>query len=185
MALKDLYSEYLAMKDRNSILSYSGSLNGELIASLLQLVENKLKEEGISRKPKRNLINILIECLQNIFYHSERIEDERSEKGHCLFVLGKEADAYFIRAGNYIQNNKVPSLQGKLQKIEPMSSTELHSYYLEVLDRGEISPKGGAGLGVIKIYREANQNVEYDFEEIDKDYTFFSMQVVVDMTTEN
>lgn len=177
--MKSLYKDYTEARTHSNVLTYTGSLNGEMIASLLQLLDSKLRQEQVARRPHKNIINILIECLQNIFYHTEKDKSGKKDGKECIFIFGRNEDHYFIKAGNYILNDQVEALKARLDKIKPMNPSELHSYYLEVLDKGELSAKGGAGLGMIRIFRESNQSVSYDFTKVDDQFSYFSMEVTV------
>lgn len=174
--MKEVYEEFKTMHEDNIIFSYNGSLNGELIASLLQLSDSKLKELDIPLKRKKNVINILIECLQNILYHTDGLEGDEKD---CLLLIGVEDDDIVLIAGNQALASKTLKLKEKLKKIKSLSAPELHEYYLETLDSGLLSDKGGAGLGMIRMFREAEGNVDYTFKEIENGKEFFSLEIRV------
>ena len=56
---------------------------------------------------------------------------------------------------------------------------QLKSYYKEVLNNGEMSAKGGGGLGMIDIARKSGRKLEYRFDPIDDSFSFFSLHVKV------
>jgi hypothetical protein len=174
----NIYQQFQMMQQNHLIVSYNGSLNGELIAALLQLSDAKLKEQELTIRKKKNIINILIECLQNIFYHSE---SESAMFQQCVLMLGKDETSYYIYTGNYLRNEKAKMLQTKLDKINPLSKEELHQLYLATLDSGQLSAKGGAGLGMLRIIRESGQKLAYEIEPIDQDYAFFSLQIRINI----
>ncbi|SFC62143.1 hypothetical protein SAMN05421780_107136 [Flexibacter flexilis DSM 6793] len=172
----NIYHQYQMMKQNHLIVSYSGTLNGELIASLLQLSDAKLKEQQVNVRKKKNIINILIECLQNIFYHSEM---ELPALKECILMLSKQDDEYVIYTGNYLRQDRAKVLQAKLEKINPLSQEEIHQLYLATLDSGQISAKGGAGLGILRIIRESGQKLEYAIENIDNEHAFLGLQIKI------
>jgi len=51
--------------------------------------------------------------------------------------------------------------------------------YLEVLDKGAMSDKGGAGLGILRVMKDSGCQIEYDFQEVDKKRTFYCMEIVI------
>ena len=68
----------------------------------------------------------------------------------------------------------------KLQKINSLDKEHLREYYREVLGNGAITEKGTAGLGMIDIARKSGNKLEYEFLEIDKYFSFFSLNVKID-----
>ena len=61
-----------------------------------------------------------------------------------------------------------------------MDKEELREYYQLSLNNSMVSNKGTAGLGMIDIARKSGNKLEYEFLEIDKDFSFFSLNVKID-----
>lgn len=174
------YPKYKEIIKDNLIFSYTGLINMDVIAQLLQLTETTLITNGIQNRQKKSIINILIEGLQNILYHGENQTKSGSDTAkECLLMLGKEDDAYFIIFGNFILNNQVALLQTKLNKLTSLNSDELKHLYLQTLDNEEFSPKGGASLGLVKIFLDSKRQTSFDFEKINNEFSFFTLQIKV------
>jgi hypothetical protein len=173
---------YQTMQKEGLMLSYCGTLTHELMTSFLQLADVKLKDLQATKKKQKNIINVLIECLQNAMFHGD-VENPADDAGQayksCLVALGHETGEFYVFAGNYLSVKSASSLQEKLNRMLPMTSEQLHDLYLHQLSTGEISAKGGAGLGIIRILRESNQQIAYSFREISKEASFFSLQVKI------
>ena len=60
-----------------------------------------------------------------------------------------------------------------------MDKDALKVYYKEVLNNGEMSAKGGGGLGMIDIARKSGKKLEYKFDNVDNEYSFFSLNIKV------
>ena len=60
-----------------------------------------------------------------------------------------------------------------------LGAEEIYNLYLDILDRGRISEKGGAGLGILRVMKDSGQNVEYDFVVDETQRTFFSMEIKI------
>ena len=58
-----------------------------------------------------------------------------------------------------------------------MNAEELKTYYREVLSSNELSEKGGAGLGIIDLVRKSGNKIEYRFDTVNEQFSFFSMIV--------
>ena len=71
------------------------------------------------------------------------------------------------------------AVASNIDEVNAMSSEELKSKYRETLDHGQVSAKGGAGLGIIDIARKSGNKLEYDFKQVNEKYCFFSLSVKV------
>lgn len=167
------------MRSHHLIFGYRGTLTNELITSLLQLSDSKLKELQTPFRKKKSIINILIECLQNILYHSETFQDGIFSGHHCLFLLGKREQDYFIQIGNYVENTHMEALKSKLDYFNTLNSDQIHRLYLEVLEKGHLSEKGGAGLGILRVMKDSGSKIEYTFEPVDESKSFYGMEIKI------
>jgi hypothetical protein len=177
--MASVFDQYQMMRAHHLIFGYRGTLTNDLITSLLQLSDSKLKELKTPFKRKKSIINILIECLQNILYHSEAFQDGIYNGHHCLFLLGKREEDFFIQIGNFIENKQVADLKSKIDYLNTLESKEIHRMYLEVLDKGAISEKGGAGLGILRVMKDSGSKIEYAFQDVDAGRSFYCMEIVV------
>ena len=66
-----------------------------------------------------------------------------------------------------------------LDEINKLSKEELKDYYKAVLNNGQMSAKGGGGLGMIDIARKTGQKLKYNFMPIDDMYSFFSLNIKI------
>lgn len=167
------------MRTHHLIFGYRGSLTNELISSILHLSESKLKDLATPFKKKKSIINIMIECLQNILYHGESLEENGVNGHQCIFLMGRRANEYFIQFGNYIDNGQVSELKTKLNYLNSLDQQDIHQLYLEILDKGEISDKGGAGLGILRVIKDSGKNIDFAFHPLDSKRTFYCMEIKV------
>ena len=73
----------------------------------------------------------------------------------------------------------VEKLDQRLKKINSLDKEDLRDYYREVLGNGSVSNKGTAGLGMIDIARKSGNKLEYEFLDIDEEFSFFSLNVKI------
>jgi hypothetical protein len=173
------FDHFRLMGNHQLILAYRGSLSNDLISALIQLVDSKLKEQEAPFRQKKSIINILIEGLQNSLFHAVEGKNRKGTEQHCLFLLGKRQDGYFIRIGNHIEKNAQNALQSKIDKLNKMDSDEIQQMYLDVLDHGTLSDKGGAGLGFLRIIRDSGNKIGYSFEPSEDNNVFYSLEIIV------
>ncbi|MFI5150698.1 MAG: DUF6272 family protein, partial [Bacteroidia bacterium] len=86
---------------------------------------------------------------------------------------------YNIITGNYIKSRNVSGLKNRLDEINKLSKEELKDYYKMVLNNGEMSDKGGGGLGMIDIARKTGEKLNYNFMPVDDSYSFFSLNIKI------
>ena len=162
------------------MLSFKGEVTSDLLTSILQIMESKMESLAESPKIKKKVYNILVECLQNLYHHldDDDFKTKVNEKS-ALFMIKKEDGEYSIMTGNFIANGNVGLMTARLDKINGMDKVELKDYYKSVLNNGEMSAKGGGGLGMIDIARKSGKKLDYIFNKIDDEYSFFSLKIKV------
>ena len=122
----------------------------------------------------------MVEGLQNItrHQHADDVDIEKIEETFGIFVIQKIDDYYFITTGNVVDNVNIPPLKELLEKINSLSKDELKAFYKKVLAEGEMSDKGGAGLGLIDMARKSGNKLFYKFRKIDDTHSYFYLHTV-------
>lgn len=174
----DIFDIYDKMERNDILLSFKGEISSELLTSILQIMENKMVDMQEEPKMKKKVYNVLVECLQNLYHHLEESNDEEKAKS-AIFTIGKKGNDYSIITGNYILNENIQSLKKRLDEVNSLNKEQLKEYYKQVLNNGEMSLKGGGGLGMIDIARKTGEKLEYNFLEIDNKVSFFTLNIKV------
>jgi len=178
----DVFDIYDKMERNNILLSFKGEITSDLLTSILQIMENKMDNMQEEPKMKKKVYNVLVECLQNLYHHLDEITevDVDTEKiRSAIFTIGKLDNKYSIITGNYILNENISGLKNRLDEVNSLNKEELKEYYKRVLNNGEMSLKGGGGLGMIDIARKTGEKLEYNFLEIDNKVSFFTLNIKV------
>ncbi len=176
----DIYGFYDKMEQNNIMLSFKGDITSDLLTSILQIMEAKLDNFQEEPKIKKKVYNVLVECLQNLYHHMDDATAGNDEKVRsAIFMIGKMETHYNIITGNYIKNENIANLKRLLESINKLNKEELKEYYKEVLNNGEMSLKGGGGLGMIDIARKTGGKLNFDFTPVDQKYSFFSLNINV------
>ena len=174
----DIYSFYRKMEHNDIMLSFKGDVTSEMLTSMLQIMETKLDNLGEPSKMKRKVYNVLVECLQNLYHHRDEMKRTGiDEESAAIFMIGRNDNGYNIVTGNYILSDRVERLKSRIDHVNSLDRDGLKTLYKEVLNNDERSDKGGGGLGIIDIARKSGQNLVYDFMEVDKKYSFFSLYI--------
>lgn len=151
---------------------YRGEFTQNLQQHILSLAEKNIDRDRISGKIKKRIFHIMVESIQNISRHGDAKENSEEITG-SFFSIQKQNKWYYITTGNIIENNKIDDLKSKLDKINSLDSEELDVFYRAVLGNGQLSNKGGAGLGLIEMVRKSGNKLSYQIEKVDDEISYF------------
>jgi len=168
--------------DGSVILMYRGNIDSEVINQVLDTVEDKMVEVDEQSKLRKKVYNVLVESLQNLYHHVDRVpadfEDQTSEK-FGLVVVKKVQTGYRIITGNFVQADNIEKLEEKIKRINRSSHEEIKELYKFILNHQRISAKGGGGLGLVDIARKTGNKLEYSFRQYDEKFYFFYLDILV------
>ncbi|MCX6296133.1 MAG: SiaB family protein kinase [Bacteroidetes bacterium] len=159
--------------DKKVIVSHIGELDQDKVNTISTLVETQMEYLGVSKNATKKIFNIVIETLQNICIHGEK---DNNGYQMTYFLIGKHKNEFSIFSGNIVSNSVAEKLNKRLNAIRSLNDSDLKKQYMDVLSNGELSAKGGAGLGFLTIALKSNNNVDFDFETLNKEYSLFSIQ---------
>lgn len=173
------------MERNNIILSFKGAITSELLSSVLQIMESKMEDLEESLKTRRKVFNVLVECLQNLYHHIDDFEIEGTPEDiakmkSAVFMIARNEGYYNVVTGNFLLTENVDKLTERIETINSFDRNELKEYYKSVLNNGEMSAKGGGGLGFIDIAKKSGEKLEYDFTKVDDTYSFFTLIVKIE-----
>lgn len=184
MNLDGIFSIYKSMEESGIILSFKGDITSDLLTSVLQIMEQRLDSFQEEPKIKKKVYHVLVECLQNLYHHMDEIPAHVNGKDRsAIFMIGKTDDGYSIITGNYILNENVSGLKKRIDDINVLTKDELKEYYKQVLTNGEMSMKGGGGLGIIDIARKSGEKLVYEFLPITDNVSFFVLKIKINNKT--
>lgn len=177
--MKYIYELHKTMLQNNLILVYEGEFTQEITKSVLSMAERNMDSIGEESNIKRKVFNVMVECLQNIVKHYEENDAARLRDHSAVFIIGKHKNEYIITSGNPVNKSKIEILTKKLEQINGLDKEGLKNLYKEIIKNNDLSDKGGAGLGFVDMARKSGQKLAYDFEKIDEETYFFSLQTTI------
>jgi hypothetical protein len=173
------YSKFREMMDNHIVLSFKGEITSDIITMVLQIMESKLDSVNEKSTVKKKIFNILVECMQNLYHHSESEIFGEEHSRRAMLELFFDDEFYNILTGNYIRNEEVDRLQTRIEKVNSLSKDELRQYYRDILDNNTISQKGGADLGMIDMARKSGEKLTYHFTKVNDFVSFFDLTVKI------
>jgi len=168
--------------DGDVILYFKGNIDSDVINHVLDSVEDKMVEVDEHPKLRKKVYNVLVESLQNLYHHVDRVpeefEDQTSER-FGLLVVKKINDGYKIITGNFVRIENIEKLEEKIKRINRSSHEEIKELYKFILNHQRISAKGGGGLGLVDIARKTGNKLDYEFKAYNKKFSFFYLDILV------
>lgn len=164
------------------ILFYKGNIDSDVINQVLDTVEDKMVEVNEHSKLRKKVYNVLVESLQNLYHHVDKVpddyEDQVSERFGILQVR-KIENGYKIVTGNFVRNENIEKLEERIKRINRSSHEEIKELYKFILNHQKISQKGGGGLGLVDIARKTGNKLDYAFKEYNDQHSFFYLNILV------
>jgi len=172
--------KYILHESETLLLRHEGPVDKEVLLQTLPRIEEILEREGACKPLKRKIINIAIETLQNLQLHSLPAEQDKFRLPP-LFLLGKNKESVTITIGNLIANEEKKLLEDKLNKINSLNEDEVKFLYGVIMKQTVVkfSTKGGAGLGLIDMKKKSGRPLQYSFQNVDDNVSYFSLKVSV------
>lgn len=168
------------MKKSNIELIFSGAFSQGLIEELGEAVRERLKKQKIEKNKISATLMAFIEQTQNIKNYLISIEDNpayfKMEKTGIIVITSTET-GYCIQSGNAILNEHVDPLRERLQRIL-LLDREGHNKLFRELSKQDINLETGqAGLGLVQVARKVDKPLEYYFQMIDDEISFYNLMV--------
>src|SRR5690554_3764437 len=163
------------------IVHFVGDLNvgytNAISSKLEQLVEGKVAD----KQARKRFYTVYIEAIQNIRLHGSRDEHDRVPGGVTVYVTDTKICALFV---NIIDKSVGANLLNRYELINNKDRKELKTMYLDQMMNGEVSKKGGAGLGIITIVLRSQNKSKVNLVPLSDQNEIFQHTICVDFLSE-
>ena len=163
------------------LLKYQGAMTEEVIHPLLMVVQHRLEciEPDINLQKK--VYSIMMECAQNIYLHADSTSGNgKLDTSLSHLSLESNKEGYSIISANFVCNGKRTDLINILENINNLKTPqELKNLYNNVMINKSFSSKGGGGLGLIDVARKTTGKLNYTFDNLINDYSFFTLHIEI------
>ncbi|MBS0009909.1 MAG: SiaB family protein kinase [Bacteroidales bacterium] len=168
------------MADNDIAMVWSGHLSSDIERQVLSFTETRMNEEDIGLKAQRKIFSIMVESLQNISKYKAGSEIEE-KLGMPVAMIVMEDKGMRLTTGNLIGNSKVAVLRDKLKTVNKYDRKGLTELYRISLAGDEIKAEQTGILGLIDIARKSGHRLDFDFEELNEDYSYYVLSVLVEI----
>jgi hypothetical protein len=163
------------MKERLMFV-YRGVVTNENSVPLLMLLEKEMENSEFGFVGRKRLFMFVLESLQNVSRHSNKSQ----HADMSLVVYSKTGNGYTVTTGNVLPTSSINDLRVRLNEINNLETKEIRNVYRQMLSNSEFSSKGGAGLGLIEMAKKTGNKLDFDFVEIDNEFSYFILSKTVD-----
>ena len=169
-----------SLRNDDLIFAYTGLVSDSITHKIIELTQFNIDSAGNFVRLKNKISFLMAECYQNVARHGKYIaEDEVQLDYRGAFYVRSVGSAFFIASANTVTNDTIPSIQEKLDKVNSLSTEELRVLQKQVLAKGKLSERGGAGLGIIEMARRTGRKISYDFEAVNESTSVFFIQLTI------
>ncbi|MEI6696305.1 MAG: SiaB family protein kinase [Bacteroidota bacterium] len=163
------------------LLNYKGIYHFETIETLINQAKDAISSIEVKNVVKKKIINVLIECLENIHKYAI-IDNENAEILPEIKLLQKEKQ-FIITTRNLIGIEQSTELTRHLNIVNQLDKDGLKKIYEEVINNGNVSDKGGAGLGIIDMALKSGNPLNYNFIANNEQSIFFELKIIINDIT--
>ena len=177
----NLFSLRGHLGEAGALITFSGSFSHSLIEELGVAVRKYLETDHIQKSAMMDVFSVYVEASQNVRnYTTLKLKNGDVSIGQSsIVVIARRETHYEVHAGNMIEKADVEPLRQRLEVLRKLDKLGLKAIYKEQLRKERPPNAYGAGLGLIDMARRSSAPLEFDFADIDEDYSFFSLRVVV------
>ena len=179
---KECLNIYKIMDQNDIMFSYKGPITQDILVAVGDSIKKKFPSEKIGYNIIKKIFAVFIEEAQNVLKYSFEKHYNSDKKGTGIGLVGvgrKNFEYFFVFSGNIIQQSSEKKLKSHLDYINSLDKEKLKKYYNEKRKTGVLSEEGSAGLGFIDMARRSGRPLEYWFEKIDDDRTFFEVLIKI------
>ncbi len=117
-----IYDLYDDLEKHRIMLSFKGVLSPELIGAILNLVEHRMNASEPDHRVRKRVFNVVMECLQNLYHHNNRISDPNGaplppDERQGVVMIAHDVSGYSVLTGNFMAQSEVEELKARLDRL--------------------------------------------------------------------
>ena len=180
--LSNLHELKVMLNQQGLFFCFGGPISQELMVGIGDTLRNKMKFDDADSSTIVKVFSMFVEQSQNIIHYSAEKTPPGAEKPELssgIIGVGFDNEYYYVSCGNIVYNEVVDSLTEQLSKLQVMNRDELKKYYKERRRNDTPEASKGAGLGFIELARKSVKPIEFEVQNIDDDFSFFSLKTTI------
>ena len=183
MDTKYFYDLQKSLKEQNIMFCYSGYVTERILSAIGETIKKKLAIEETELGKTKKVFSIFVEGVQNVIrYSAESLgpeDQDDSEVRYGLVTIGQDPKGISVQCGNLIYNKDVQKMKDRVNQVEGKDKDQLKKLYKQKMMEGPEEGSKGASLGLVEMARRSGYPIEFAFEEINQEHTFFCIKAIV------
>jgi hypothetical protein len=164
-----------------TLIDYKGEINYNIISKILGELKVITEQLQTTVGTYKRLLSVTDETLENISMYYKKVSPENDARKDFLtgYQLSSSGLSYLITARSLLKNNDKNVLCKRIDRVNAYSRDQIKSLYKKTISNGIFSAQGGAGLGLLIIARSSENKINYTFEQINQEWTYFSLIIEI------
>ena len=163
-----------------TLVDFEGAITFGTIEMLLNRLRVAPDFEGLSKPVRKRLYSVFVESIDNMFkYGVKQNGGARNLARPPRISVVREGELFKVRSGNLVVNDDIGDLKFKIDRVNQLNNEALKSLYEEVINKESRASDTGAGLGLITMAMRTAADIDYTFESINNDYSFFELIITI------
>jgi hypothetical protein len=175
----NMLSYHETMCREGVVLYYNGPISQSVVEGVGDMMRRKMVLEDNGMQLAQKVFSVLVEQMQNVICYAQDICTPAVCMGTGQIMVGRNGEEFYVACGNPVSRNREARIRERIDIVNGMSRDELKAYYKEQRRKGPDEDSCGAGLGFIEMARKASRPLQYRFDPIDDETSFFAVKVHV------
>jgi hypothetical protein len=172
------YESARSIVNNHFILHYTGDLNYGFANAISGRLERLLNLHILNKQAHKRFFSVFVEAIQNIRIHGCVDADDRVHAGINVFTTQNTLNADLL---SIVTRAQAKLLAVRYNDANAMPRDLLKSRYLDIMQNGDLSGKGGAGLGIITIVLRSQNPSPFWIYDLDEVYQIFKSRITVNL----
>lgn len=180
MRVSELHTFKNTLQGYGILFCYTGPLSQTILEEIGETLCHKMKMQATKTPVMHRVFSIFIEQVQNIINYSlehDEVDDENVSTG--IVIIGQNGERIYVLSGNHVRNERRATLATALENVRGLDKDALKALYKRKMQAPPEKGSKGAGLGFVDMARKASAPLEYAFDEVTNEISFFSLKVTV------
>jgi hypothetical protein len=175
----EILSEYQAIKNDipeggTIICQHLGSFSQDILISIVSLIDHALVQNGEFKSLKKRLSYLVIESIQNIMFHSDKLPQTHQL---AYIIVTKNNKGYSIYSSNSILTSNIDSLVKKLDEFLSVKVDILSKIFTKKIQNPEIDNDGNGGIGLLTMVSKSGKDFKYEIKKVSENYSLFHIEL--------
>jgi len=164
----------LVTNDGQIICQQIGTFTQAILISFVSILEHQMTQYSEGTAIQKRLIYLVIECVQNIIYHSSKLPNNNQL---AYLIVSKNINGYTINASNSVEVKNIPELVDRVDSLLKVQKTSLPSILTNKLKKKKLNAEGHAGIGLLTMVSKSGKMFKYKISEMTSSYSLFHIEI--------